>query len=479
MSSLLPKSSSCLRVLLYITIIITISDAFQSRKLLSSSSSSSSIISANGSGTKTMSSVAFIQRSRSKNMLLLSIRGGGDDDDDDELEVSDDEDESEEEETDDEEESDDDDDEEEEETEDEDEESTPTLSTPVKITFSTSLYKPNPLIDQTVELTASPTRTVASLKLSISKQLKSKPPVQCIVLKLDGIILDDDDVVVAELVDEDEDDDDDEDEEEDDDDDDMPKLKIQVDIIPPVDPKFGTEMKERLDDMTNDQVLDAYVANVAALHQNSLDLIKAQSMLLSNSTKDDNDETEDEEDDEDEDEENENEDTTSTMIQSSFSSLDLQKNAIALKDQIMSSLSEKELELLKKSDTPSSPATEGDDSLTGGDMLLKESLKRKKKRRGGAAMNVKRSLQKNLNIVSFYYLFPWWLQIYSKQETNLYHLCIIHFVIHHSSSLYLFQKFRIGQIQFVISFYFSSLDTLEVVMLHHVPSCYLVHQHVS
>ena len=269
---------------------------------------------------------------------------------------------------------------EEEDEEEEEEDSRPTLSTPVKITFSTSLYKPNPLIDQTVEITASPSRTVSSLKQSISKQLKSKPPVDCIVLRLDGVVLDDGDVIVSELVDEH----DDEEDEEEDDDDDMPKLKIQVDIIPPVDPKFGTEFRQRLDDMTNEQVLDAYVANMAAMHQNSMDLMKMMATANENN-KDNMDEDEDEV-----------EPTTSTTNQAS--SLDVQQNALVLKEQIMASLSEKEMELLRKSDTPSSPST-NDDTFSDGDILLKESLKRKRKRRGGATMNVRRTLQKNLNIV--------------------------------------------------------------------------------
>ena len=40
--------------------------------------------------------------------------------------------------------------------------------------------------------------------------------------------------------------------------------------------KFGIEMKEGLMDMTNDEVLDvySYVANMADMHHNSMDLVK-------------------------------------------------------------------------------------------------------------------------------------------------------------------------------------------------------------
>jgi hypothetical protein len=358
--------------------------------------------------------------------FVLSMRGGstgtGDlTDDEDEYDSEEEEyDDSEEEEYDDGEEEE---EEEEEDTDDEEEEekssSTPTFNAPVKVTFTTTSlspsYKPNPLIDQTIELTASPTRTIASLKQTLSKQLKAKPPASCIVLKLDGLVLHDDEALIGDIVDEHEDDDDDDDDDEhkddnqgdddddDDDDDDIPKLKIQVDIIPPVDPKFGTEIRQRLDDMTNDQVLDAYVANMASMHQNSLDMMDIQmknSMMIDKKEENDYENENDDENDINQEEENQ----LLSFGRSGVSNmLDTQKNAITLKERIVSSLDDNALELLKSNDTPLSPSTttNQEDSLADGDILLKESLKRKSKRRGGATMNIKRTLQKNLNIVSY------------------------------------------------------------------------------
>ena len=267
-------------------------------------------------------------------------------------------------------------DEEEEEESEENENAASTSSLPVKVTLKTSLSN-NILIDQSIELTASPTRTVESLKQSVSRQFKSRPPMDAIILRLDGQLLHDD-TLVQDLVDEEDEDDE---EDDDDEDDDLAKLTIIVDMVPPVDPKFGTEMRERLDVMTNEEVLDAYIANLASMHQNSVDLMKPRT-----TAKDDDDE---------EDEEGKESSSTEPVPQANLA---MQQYSLMLKDQIMESLSEREQELLKKTDTPSSPQ-EDDLESYGGDMLLKESMKRKK-RRGGATANVKRALQKNLNIVS-------------------------------------------------------------------------------
>lgn len=76
----------------------------------------------------------------------------------------------------------------------------------------------------------------------------------------------------------------------------------------------------------------------------------------------------------------------------------MQRHIMMLREQIISNLSEDGKKLLEKTDTPSSPIEDDLDSYSG-DLLLKESIKRRK-RKGGATMNVKRALQKNLNIVS-------------------------------------------------------------------------------
>jgi hypothetical protein len=259
----------------------------------------------------------------------------------------------------------------------------PTSSSPVKITLKTAVTN-NPLIEQSIEITASPTRTVYSLKQSVSRQFKSKPPIESIQLRLDGKLLDDNEILVEDLVVEE----DDEEEEEEDDHDGMPKLNIIVDMIPPVDPKFGTEIKERLDHITNEQLLEAYIVNLAAMHQNSMDVMTQSMESYPSET-----ETHEEEDD------GEVMDETLTSEPILPINLGLQKYATMIKSQIMNSLSEDEKKMLEKTDTPSSAMQEDSDSYNTGDLLLKESIKRKK-RRGGATVNMKRVIQKNLNIVS-------------------------------------------------------------------------------
>ena len=336
---------------------------------------------------KQTASLAFVQNNSSLRQIhadigiISSLRGGSDEydskyDSDEDLEESEEE-ESDEEESDDEQDSENDaeiDEEMEDEEEDEDEDDTEFSNLPVKVTLKTNLSG-SVLIDQSIEITVSPSRTVQSLKQSVSRQFKSRPPMETVVLRLDGQVLDDD-TIVSDLVDEEDEDEDDEDE----DDDGLPKLTIIVDMIPPVDPKFGTEMKQRLDDMTNEEVFDAYISNLAAMHQNSLDLMQPEVTDIAS----------DEEDERDDEEEIEKDVPNTNLL--------MQQYAMMLKDQISKSFTEEQKELLEKSDTPSSPEEDDLDNYSG-DLLLKESIKRKK-RRGGATANVKRTLQKNLNIVS-------------------------------------------------------------------------------
>ena len=158
---------------------------------------------------------------------------------------------------------------------------------PVRLFISTNWG--NSVIDQTVELTPVRTRTVASLKKSLSKQLPGRPPIVALDLVYEGRILDDD-TLVEELFE-----DEDEDEEEDDDDDDIEEgneahRKLTLNIVPPVDPKFATELGPKLvyyndddddayvadsagiadaESLTTDELVDAYYLNQVAMSQNA------------------------------------------------------------------------------------------------------------------------------------------------------------------------------------------------------------------
>lgn len=302
-------------------------------------------------------------------------------------------------------------------------------SAPIKVTLKTAVVN-NPLIDISIEITASPKRTVQSLKQSVSRQFKARPPMDSIQLRLDGKFLDDD-TLLEDLIVDDEEEDDHGDEE---DDDGVHKLTILVDMIPPVDPKFGTEIKARLDDTTNEQLLEAYVVNLAAMHQNSMEVMAQQMKdeIVNELLQEENDETdlllqEVEE--------------NSSDIKTAPINLTLQKYANNIKSQVISFLSEDQKKLLEKKDTPSSPDKLDPGSYSTGDVLLKESIKRK--RRGGARMNMKRVIQKNLNIVS----------------GSLILISHLKYFIHSSSHSCPY-SYRIGLIRFEIFSYFCSSDTL-------------------
>lgn len=136
----------------------------------------------------------------------------------------------------------------------------PISKEPVSIMIQTNLG--NSLVDQSIELNVQRSRTVASLKESVRRQLPGKPPVSSMRLVMDGKTLDES-MIVNDLID----DDDDEDEE---DESDSKTLVLLLDMIPPVDPKFMTQIEERLPDMTTSELLQAFAVNEAALLKNAV-----------------------------------------------------------------------------------------------------------------------------------------------------------------------------------------------------------------
>jgi hypothetical protein len=122
------------------------------------------------------------------------------------------------------------------------------------------------LLDQRVELqNVQGHRTVASLKESVRRQLPGKPPVALLQLIHEGVILADDELVTDLVEDEEEHDEEDEHE----DDDDVPALVLTLDMVPPVDPNFMSQLDESaLDEMTTADLLQAFCANEAALLYN-------------------------------------------------------------------------------------------------------------------------------------------------------------------------------------------------------------------
>jgi hypothetical protein len=155
--------------------------------------------------------------------------------------------------------------------------STPSIMSaqPVRLWIQTNWG--NSVLDHRVELTALRTRNIASLKKSVSRQLPGRPPVLGLELVYEGLVLDDE-MLVDELM-EDDDDDEDEDNDEDNDNDDETGKVLILNIIPPVDPKFATELVPKLqahhmeeegdDRLTTEELVEAYFLNQAALARNS------------------------------------------------------------------------------------------------------------------------------------------------------------------------------------------------------------------
>jgi hypothetical protein len=142
---------------------------------------------------------------------------------------------------------------------------------PVKIYFQTNWG--NAVLDHKLETNAARTRDVASLKKSASRLLPGRPPVLGLELVFEGRVLDDD-MLVDELFDED---DEDEDEDEDESEDDGPSKTLILNVLPPVDPKFATELGPKLrahvedddDTLSTEELVDAYFLNQAAMSRNS------------------------------------------------------------------------------------------------------------------------------------------------------------------------------------------------------------------
>lgn len=140
---------------------------------------------------------------------------------------------------------------------------------PVPVTIQTATG--HKVLDHSLELTVNRSRDIASLKDSIRRQLPGRPPVATMELIWRGKRLSDT-TIVDEMVD-DEIEDDDEDEEERD----SFGLVLQLDMVPPIDPKFLPQLQQEIPHWTTAELLEAYAANEAALYQNAATLFPSRS----------------------------------------------------------------------------------------------------------------------------------------------------------------------------------------------------------
>lgn len=286
--------------------------------------------------------------------------------------------------------------------------STPSTSTsngpPIKLTIKTNLA--STLIDQKLDFTASRTRTIASIKLAISKSMIGRPPLSSTILKYHGRTLHDEECVFDLLEDLDSDDEEEEDSDAEDnigeeEDEDTIKLTLTADILPPIDTKFGIELKEKLHKLSTQEILDAYCVNMAGMVYGQELFVKESELYESN------------ENDEGLDEELEELHTSSTSSNENHS-LNIRKKAALIQSQFESTLTSETKQLLQEEHTrvkqhlssysSSSTSDDSDEIIYGliSQNEINSSSSRKGRRRtlkGGASMNVKRSLQRNLNVV--------------------------------------------------------------------------------
>ena len=273
-------------------------------------------------------------------------------------------------------------DEEEEETDDEDEEdSKVSSSSPVKLVISTGLGCP--LIDQTLETNASRSRTIATIRQTVSRQMKGRPPIESVRLLLGNRVLRDDEIIDDLAPDEDDEDDElDEDDEEDDEDDGMVKLRLTLDAVPPVDPKFGVELQEQLQKMSTAELLEAYAANAAAAHEGVTRMFACASTV--DDLSEDNDYNEEEDDEE---------DSIGGRAATSILST-MRQHAALIKESIVETMPQNAIEILNQS------ADESEGAALASAVASAHRHRRGGAMKGGASTQVKRALQRNLNIVS-------------------------------------------------------------------------------
>ena len=254
-------------------------------------------------------------------------------------------------------------------------------SSPVKLIISTGLGCS--LIDQTLETNASRSRTIGNIRQTISRQMKGRPPMQSVRLLLGNRVLRDDEIIDDLAPDEDDEDDelDDEEEEEEEEDDGMVKLRLTLDAVPPVDPKFGVELQEQLQKMSTAELLEAYAANAAAAHEG------VARMFASSPLEDLSDGDDDEEDKDDEEESIGGRATTSV-------STAMRQHALSIKETIVETMPQDAIAILNQS------ADESEGAALASAVASARRHRRGGAMKGGASTQVKRALQRNLNIVS-------------------------------------------------------------------------------
>jgi len=238
---------------------------------------------------------------------------------------------------------------------------------PISIRFQTNIA--NPLIDVSLETLVSKSRTIEHVKKTLSRMLPGRPPVGIINLRYDGLLLEGD-TVVGELFDDDE-----EDEEN--------NVKVlTLDMVPPIDPKFGTGMDTKVNKLSTSDLLDAYTKNAAAMQQNGEVLYSSNTSI---STATDITLSLDKED-------NEGDDQKQTSSQRQPVSLRLKERSMNIREKMVLQFSEETLELLKKS------SSLGDNDEVDISTTAQQRGQRYRTSKGGVITSFKKVIQIYLNI---------------------------------------------------------------------------------
>lgn len=247
--------------------------------------------------------------------------------------------------------------EDEDEEEEEDSKSAPVSEEPKMIKCKTNTG--NSMIDVSLEFAVSRSRNIKSVKATLSRLLPSRPPVESFNIRYDGMLLDEESLV-DELFDEE----DGEEYEE------SSRKVLTLDMIPPVDPKFATQL-EKMQELSTSEILDAYATNSAAMYQNGYYLYS--NALEAQNSMDTGDE----------------EGLESTFAVKAPVSIRLQQHAQEIREKLVAKFPEKAKELLDQEGPPPDP----------NEMVEKRRGQRYRASKGGVKTSLKRTIQTNLNIV--------------------------------------------------------------------------------